>query len=104
MAAAAELLGDAGDIDGRARPKADFHSAARLFHEKQAHFHTLYAARVVDKVLAVGRGRAGLGRHVVVVPAVLVVGDDEQALLPDGLVAAQCRVDVVDELLADGQI
>jgi hypothetical protein len=44
------------------------------------------------------------GGHVVVVPSVLVVGDDEQALLPDGLVASQCRVDVGDELFAHGQI
>jgi len=52
----------------------------------------------------VGWRGAGFGGHVVVVPSVLVVGDDEQALLPDGLVAAQRRVDVVDKLFAHGQI
>src|SRR5277367_1425863 len=52
----------------------------------------------------VGWGGAGFGGHVVVVPSVLVVSDDEQALLPGGLVVAQCRVDVVDELFAHGQI
>ena len=40
----------------------------------------------------------------VVVAAVLVVGDDEQGLLPGRAVAAQGLVDVVEQLLADGQV
>jgi hypothetical protein len=41
---------------------------------------------------------------VVVVAAVLVVGDDEKGLFPGWAVAAEGLVDVVEQFLADGQV
>src|SRR5260370_34757632 len=57
VAAAAELLGDAGDIDTTAGAKANLDAAAWLLHEKEANLDTGHAARVVDQVLAVHRRR-----------------------------------------------
>src|SRR5438105_14540491 len=59
--AAAELLGQAGDVQAGLRAEADLHAAARLLHEEQADLGARDTPSVVYKVFRVlGSSAAGL--------------------------------------------
>src|SRR5579883_3281035 len=91
-------------VDGAGAPEDGTGGDQRRYQDGR---HPNSEAREIEPVLShcpvARRSRAGWRGEVVVTPAVLIVGDDEQRGIPC-LAAAQCDIDVVKELLPFGDI
>ena len=69
MSAAAELLGDFGDIDCLARAQGHADSAGLHFPKQNADFRTAHAAYIIDDAFRVRIGRAEAAKSSAVICA-----------------------------------